>query len=146
VAFTETQKVEIRLYLGFPDVFQAGNPRLESAFDVIGARPETQAMVEAIMARIADAITAAFDTSTASAGGIKRVDEIEFFGTDEGKTAEDHAIGNGRRAVNQLSIIFGIPIVNDIFGQRGYRGDWWGSQDFQVFAGNGRGGGMIPMG
>lgn len=139
MAFSEGQKVKIRLFLGFPDVFQGGNPRLESAIDVIGERPGTQDEVEEILANLVLADAAV--NSALTTAGIKKVDEIEFFGAGEGMSSIDDARSYGRTWASRLSIIFGIPIVNDVFGEAGYRNDGWMDASFQI-----GGGGLIPMG
>jgi hypothetical protein len=139
MAFDEAQKVKIRLFLGFPDVFQDGNPRLESAFDVIGARPDTQAEIETILTNLAAADAKV--NSVLTHAGIKKVDEVEFFGSKAGTNAVDDARAYGRMWANRLSIVFGIPLVNDVFSERGYGGDAWGDHSFQ-----GSSGGVIPLG
>lgn len=146
MAFDEAQRVEIRLALGYPDVFRDGNPRLESAMDVIGDRADTQAKVEAILARIAAADAQV--NGVLELAGVKKADEVEFFGAKDGATSLDQAREHGRMWVNRLSIVFGVPRANDIFSEKGYSGDWWGDASVQVHGGGGSGGngGMIPLG
>lgn len=146
MAFTEAQRVKIRLSLGYPDVFRASNPRLEDAIDVVGERPDTQAEIETILARIAAADTKV--NNVLEQAGVKRVDEVEFFGGSDGATSLDEVRSHGRMWVNRLSIAFGVPRANDIFSGRGYSGDWWGDASVQVYGGGGpgSGGGMIPLG
>lgn len=139
MAFSEAQKVKIRLFLGFPDVFRDGNSRLESAITVIGDRPDTQAEVEAVLANLATADAKV--NSVLSFAGIKKADEVEFFPSSSGTTSKDDARSNGRMWANRLSIIFGIPLVNDVFSERGYSGDGWGDAAFQMGTG-----GEIPLG
>lgn len=146
MAFTETQRVQIRHYLGFPDVFRTANTRLESAMDVIGGRPDTQALVESIMAEIAAGLLA-LNPSNASGlqtrAGIKRVDEVEFFGDAKSGTtnaAADEMRKLVRSYIGRLSVLMGIPVVHDILGGSGYTLDSWGSEGFQS------GGNIIPLG
>jgi hypothetical protein len=73
--------------------------------------------------------------------GIKKVDEVEFFGSSgAGNVAASEMRKLGRQWVNQLSVTFGVPIMHDIFGGGGYADDSWGGRSFQM------GGGMIPLG
>lgn len=133
MAFTEAQKVKIRFYLGFPDVFRYANTRLESAIDVIGGRAETQTEVESVLARLV-VIETAIESSLSTAG-LKRAEDVEWYqggaaGTQiEGKRAE------GKAYCSRLSIIFGIPLQGDAFGTGGYRGDNWMGRQFQ-YGGN----------
>lgn len=131
MAFTEAQKVEIRLFLGFPDVFQGENTRLESAIDIIGGRPDTQAEVESLLTNLAAADAAV--NSLLTTAGIKKVDEVEFFPSSAsgGSSGGAAARAYGRMWANRLSIIFGIPLQGDAFGTGGYMGDSWASHIFQ---------------
>lgn len=151
MAFTQEERVKIRLYLGFPDVFRDGNTRLENAMDVIGERPETKTRVQAILTEI-DAIlpqlsgsSSSGGVSTVISGSLKRVDEIEFYPTGSSESGSGSVQTEvkklGRMWCNQLSIVMGVPLANDIFSGRGYSGDWWSGDDFQI--GNGW---RIPLG
>ena len=141
MAFTEAQKVKIRLFLGFPDVFQGHNLRLESAIDIIGGRADTQTEVETLLTNLAAADTKVNGLLTAA--GIKKVDGpngVEFFPASSGTSAKTEARDYGRMWASRLSIIFGVPLQGDAFGGRGYEGDSWSHYGFQV------GGGELPFG
>ena len=143
MAFTETQRVEIRHSLGYPDVFQGSNLRLESAIDVIGGRAEAQTKVEAILASIAAIDTELNPTNAEGVwtqDGVKKADEVEFFGTSgSGNASELEMRKRGRMYVARLSIIFGVPIAHDIFSEGGYQDDDWASSAAQM-------GGPLPLG
>ncbi len=120
MAFSEAQRVKIRKYLGFPDTFQQNNTRLESAMNVIGSRPDTQAAVEAVLTDLATAetqVAASFTTA-----GLKRAEDVEWY---EGGTEIRSKLGLGRMHAARLSIIMGVPLVGDYFGTSGYQGDNW---------------------
>ena len=122
MAFTEAQRVKIRLYLGFPDVFRANDPRLEGAMDVIGARADTQAEVVACLAALVLAETKI--ATLLGSAGIKKVDEVEFFQAQSGGSAAVRdACSNARMWASRLSILMGVPLMGDAFGTRGYQGD-----------------------
>lgn len=137
MAFTEAQKVKIRFAIGHADVFRDLNSRLESAMDIIGTRPDTQALVESVLALL-DAVTTSISSSLSSAG-LKRAEDIEWYEGSSGSAAIDQKKAEGRRYCAQLSIIFGVPLVGDMFGTEGYRGDAWMSVSHQY-------GGLIPLG
>ena len=120
MAFTDTQKAQIRRYLGYPDVFRYANTRLESAIDVIGARSEVQAMVESDLAALA-AIETKLSGTVVNSAGVKRVDEIEFFQSQALKDIRSE----GRRICGRMSVTFGVPLASDVFGSGGYAGDSW---------------------
>lgn len=133
MAFTEAQRVDIRFYLGYPDVYRYANPRLESAMDVVGSRAESQAKVEILLAKLN-----AFYGSGANSpleqqvtyAGIKKVesadDVVEFGGNDSsgGQISMDQN-NYARNIVSALSSFMGVPVASNIFGKYGYIGDNW---------------------
>jgi hypothetical protein len=140
MAFTDAQKVKIRVYLGVPSINRFRDPRLEGALDVVGADPEAAAEVLAILAKLATVETALDDaTSTA---GLKRADEVEWYpGKGQtGSAAIDAQRNVGRRWCSRLSQLLGVPIVNDAFGTLGHGGDWFFGRGAQGT------GGMTPLG
>lgn len=129
MAFTEAQKVKIRFYLGFPDVFRYANPRLESALDVVGGRPDTQAEVEKILARLV-VIETAIESSLSTAG-LKRAEDVEWYQGGAAGTQIEGKRSEGKSYCSRLSILFGIPLQADAFGTGGYQGDNWMGRQFQ---------------
>lgn len=141
MAFTEAQRVDLRKYLGYPDVYRQYNPRLESAFDVIGGRPDTQASIEALMVKIA-AVDLAFSNAL-SLAGLKRAEEVEWYQAMVGKGISAPmaaAMALGRILIGRLSTTFGVPVYSDYFGPGGYSGDAYMGPGMQ------RSGGMTPLG
>jgi len=137
VAFTETQKSQIRLALGFPDVFLDRNSRLESAIDLVGERAAAKAIVDDLLTQLATVSTSLSDSL--SSAGLKRAEDIEWYQDDSGSAAIGQKRSEGKRLCGQLSIIFGVPIMADMFGTGGYQGDIWMGTRFQY-------GGPIPLG
>lgn len=123
MAFTEAQKAQVRLALGYPYVYQDRNSRLESAFELLGANAEAQAQAVAILAAI-DAVSSALAASLSSAG-LKRAEDIEWYESASGSAAIDQKRSEGRRHCSQLSILFGVPRIADMFAEFGYTGDAW---------------------
>lgn len=128
---TDEEKADIRFYLGYPDVYQQLNPRLESALDVVGNKSYQMTKVRSILLKLKEVEEKMSEyDSILETAGIKRVEEIEFFNDKEAKNKESTLKSEGRRLVNQLSIIFGVPAVNDVFGTSGYQGDSWVNKNF----------------
>lgn len=141
MAFTEAQKVTLRLLLGYPDVFRQHNPRLEGVFATVGARPDTQAVVEGILTKIAEIDPQIVDLL--GTAGLKRAEDVEWFQAFSGKwSAPQEAVAAvGRMHIARLSTIFGVPILADYFGSQGFPGDWYMAGPNQT-----SGGGMFPLG
>jgi len=137
MAFTEAQRSQIRLALGYPDLFLDVNCRLESAMDVVGERAAAKAQVDAILTSLT-AVSTSLSSSLSSAG-LKRAEDIEWYPDGSGSAAIGQKRAEGRRFCAQLSIIFGVPIMGDMFGSAGYTGDAWMATTFQY-------GGPIPLG
>lgn len=132
MAFTEAQKVKCRVYLGYPDTYQDNNTRLESAFDVIGERADTKALVETVLASLATVETSL--SSAVSTAGLKSVGRgaVEWFGESSAQTSTRD---EGRALCGRLSIIFGVPLAGDAFGTGGYQGDKWMGAGWQYGSG-----------
>jgi hypothetical protein len=140
MAFTEGQKVTLRLLLGYPDIFRQHNPRLESVFDIIGERPETQAAVETLIEAVVD-----FDPQLVSLlqfAGLKRAEDVEWYQNLSSKwSAPQEAVrSHGRMLIGRISRLMGVPILGDYFGTGGYPGDWF------MGSGNQMSGGVVPLG
>lgn len=118
--FSDAQKTQIRRYLGYPDVYRQANTRLESAIDVVGGRPDTQALIEADLAALAT-IETKLNGTVLSSAGVKKVDEIEFFQNGNVSVTRNE----GRRICGRMSVTFGVPLASDVFGNAGYCGDGW---------------------
>lgn len=138
--FTETQKVDIRFFLGYPDIYRFSNPRLENAIDIMGERPETQNKVEVLLSKLNSIYGA-------NPGDVSSIDEtLQALGAEEVKDADTTikfgSSGNkfggastnsklnslndyARQLVGALSSWFGVPIASNVFGKAGYVGDSW---------------------
>lgn len=142
---TNLDKAKIRLYLGFSTEGRQWNPRLESRMDQLN---EESRSAELILVRQILPEIEKFKEQTRSGGaafksaGIKKVDEVEFFGEGEGGGRLEAVRQSGRSLCSELSIMMGVPLVGDYFGDQGYQGDQaWAGAGFQM----GRGG-VIPLG
>lgn len=121
--FTSAETYKIRKYLGYPQVYLYANPRLESAITVVGNNVDAVADVQAILASILVVETNLVDAL--STAGLKRAEEIEWYQDSSGSAVVKSLNGQANKFCNQLSIIFGVPIANKIFGGQGYSGDGW---------------------
>jgi hypothetical protein len=125
MAFTSAETYKIRKYLGYPQVYLQANPRLESAIPLVGTNVDAVADVQAILASMALIETNLVDAL--STAGLKRAEEIEWYQDSSGSSVVKSLNGQANKFCNQLSIIFGVPIANRIFGGQGYSGDAWKS-------------------
>jgi len=139
MAFSAAQIVQIKKYLGFPQVFESDNYRLMGAIQLIGADATKQAYVESILTELAtvDAAIAAQGASGATYGALKKVDEVEFYSPKESSTTTEDLVSSmkrGRMLCSRLSSAVGVPKVANYFGTHGYADDSWAGADFQVGA------------
>ena len=129
MAFTATQKDQIRQYLGFAAGFYDLNTRLESMFDTVGADAVAQASVEAIMAKIVLVETAFQSSGTTSAtqGPLKEITgDVGWYDiTDENSGAGVRTPEYGNILINRLAARFGFTrdeLPSQYFGPGGWRG------------------------
>jgi hypothetical protein len=121
MAFSETQKDQVRRFLGYPGGFRDSNYRLESMFDTIGSNAVEQASVEAILTELV-AIDAAIGTGAASAtasyGPLKKVDEVEFYDANSSNGSSDTvtALRRAKMLVERLRQRFGVELAGNYFG------------------------------
>lgn len=99
MALTDTQKAQVRRALGYPDIYREPS-NLESAFGALS--PEGEAVVVELLGELA----ALRERMTAAQGqqGLKRVEDVEFFGA-----ASLTALGaEGNRLARELAGVFGV--------------------------------------
>ena len=123
MAVTSAEAYKIRKYLGYPQVYRQANPRLESAITVVGGDVDAVADVQAILASIVVVETSLVDALDTA--GLKRAEDVEWYQDSGGSSVVKSLNGQANKFCNQLSIIFGVPIANKIFGGQGYGGDSW---------------------
>lgn len=114
MAFTETQKDQIRNVLGFAAGYYQYNTPFESMLDKIGSNAVEQASVEAILTEIAtvDAGIAGQSATGIAQGLLKKADEVEFYNyQDSGGTAVIiPPIKRGKQLVVRLAKRFGYTV------------------------------------
>lgn len=124
MALTDQQKAKIRRFLGYPDIFRYKNTRLEGVLQSGTISAEVETLIVADIAKLDaldDALTSTGGTAIGGAG-VKKVDEIEFFGS--GQTITD--LRNiGRMLVGRISTALGVPTFADFFSPAGYPGDFY---------------------
>jgi hypothetical protein len=114
VAYTASQRADIRLYLGWPATFYASSDALEQAMTTIGSsRPEDEANAIALLTKIADQddkIQARLDASTWATKT----------GAIEQRAAYAHEVlrRRGRALVMRLASIHGVGTQSDFFGDK----------------------------
>lgn len=116
MAFTETQKVEIRTWLGWSERFHQENTALEMAMSAVGQIAEAQAKVEEILTKL-DSIETAI---TSALGRLKalKVGSIGLPGEKEIAVLRQE----GRRWVGKLADRFGVDVEDDVFSPGRRRG------------------------
>lgn len=135
MAFSATQKKDIRKYLGVPFGFYYLTTRLESMMDLVGEDSVAQTEIETWLTRLA-AIDTALTSSSASSvsyGALRKVDEIEFFepSSDSDQGASIALIDQGRVLIDRIARALG---VSDVLPH----GDYFGNQQPAGF--------MLPLG
>jgi len=144
MALSTAQQAQIRMALGYADIYRYKNPRLEGVLAPGLLSADAEALVDGILVQLT-AVDAALIGAGGNPGiaqqaaGVKKVDEIEFF---EGRTIRDLR-RVGRMLVTRLSNILGVPLYSDVYGEGGYPGDSYSKEG--LGSGNG-GGNMIPLG
>lgn len=106
------------MYLGYPSFFRYVHYRLEGAFSAIDNDADVQTLLTTALTNII-AIENTINTISLSVAGLKRVDDVEYYKNSQ--LMESRKLG--RMWVSRLSILTGVPIYSDIFGENGYLGD-----------------------
>ena len=115
MAFTEAQRVKIRLYLGWSARFHQFDSRLEQAMNAVDTLADTETEVEAILADLAT-----IETELADAHGrlkAMKVGSIDLPGHKEIQALRSE----GRRHVGRLAATLGVEVRHDAFGAGRYR-------------------------
>lgn len=130
MALTLVEKEKIRNLLGYPSNYRFKNTRLESVLES-DVSDELEVLVRSWLVTLdnieAQAINVA-TTTTIATGGLKRVEDIEWYPTSttkiNGGIALQKTIQNWQRVyAGKISIALGVPFYSDAFGPGGYEGD-----------------------
>lgn len=113
MALTDTQKAQIRQYLGWERGYDL-NSKLEDKMANLIAAEET--LVAAQLTRLAALETTIDALVTDGAQRVVKVDEIEF---DSGRDPLAQLQEHGRRLVARLTALLGVGINRDYFGDGG---------------------------
>jgi hypothetical protein len=120
MAFTETQKVSIRRYLGRPLGFYDLDPQLEGMMDKVGGSAVEQTAVETILTELVtiDAVIATAGASASSTGSLKAITgDVEWYNTTtESNGASVDAMGRGKMLIERLRQSFGVELYGRYFG------------------------------
>lgn len=142
--FTTAQAAQIRMYLGYPDLYRYKDPRLESILSGDQISDDALALIATILAQLVanDALVYGTGGQPGIAGeiaGLKKLEQIEFY---QGQALKDQRITRGELA-GRLSSMLGVPFYGDAMGTQGYPGD-----SFSASGGLGSpgGGNLIPLG
>lgn len=124
MAFSSSEKSQIRRYLGYSGGFRDLNYHLESMMDLLGADVDEAAYVRTLLTEIA-AVDTAINTAgvggaAATYGAVKKVDELEFHPLTIGQTGTSTLTGvsYGEVLINRLSLELGIGIEGYYFRRK----------------------------
>ena len=141
MALTATQQAQIRQYLGYPDLFRYKNVRLEGAITG-NLSADAEALIVAQLAQLVTIDAALVSGTGLTSAGIKKVDEVEFFGA---MVTINTLRALGRTVAGRISTTLGVPFYSDYFGPGGYPGDAY-SDILGMPGSGGERGGSIPLG
>lgn len=142
--FTDSQKTDIRFFLGYPSILYQFNHRLENSIQNAGDQVSVQAKVEILLSKLntifgTDPLNPSQIDQVFKGLGLEEIDDRDTklkFG-DSSKTSGQFTNSKlnsladyGRMTANALSILLGVGIANNIFGKSGYQGDSWVSTNF----------------
>jgi len=125
MAFTDTEKADIRRALGWPARFHQHDSRLEHSMLALDSLPAHEDQVREILVCVADIRVRLKDS-------LKRL-KANKVGSIEMKTLTEEMAGlrwEGRRLTGELSSIMGVPRWHDTFGSSSFRGRGFGGFDY----------------
>lgn len=111
MAFTLPQRVAIREYLGWSQLFKQIDPRLEGQMDNLPIT--TPDAVTTVLALLADlgAVDAAIQNAALNNLTLSKAEDVNFFGPEQLSELRRH----GRMKIQQLSIIFELEPKRDYY-------------------------------
>lgn len=121
MAFTSSEKRQIRSYLGYSGGFRDYNVTLESMMDVVGSEVDESAYARTLLTGISDVDANLAGTggggSSATYGTIKKVDEIEFFPVTSGSGSSStlSGIDYGEVLIERLRALFSVELAGRYF-------------------------------
>ena len=111
MALTAAEKIKVRRYLGYPTVVPS-NDFLGRTMNDLSAEAATE--ISAILVQIAAIDSAAISAASASGrAGIKRVEDVEFFGAGSSFAAQD---AMRAKLVNDIANMLGVPLFSSSGG------------------------------
>lgn len=143
-SFTAAQQAQIRMYLGYPDLYRYEDPRLEGILQGDQVSPEAVAIVAATLVQL-QANDAQVYGQNGAVGIVGTLAGFSGVGKGAAEFYEGRAI-NDMRAIRRelatrISNTLGVPFYSDAFGEGGYAGD-----DYDSTGGGRSAGNVIPLG
>ncbi len=111
MALDDSQKAQIRRWLGYPDVNRLHHPGLEGAMDAIS--PEGEVVVEDILAQLLDV-----DVGRTGARSRLKALEVEEIKLNPGNEGLEYR-KDGRSLVCQLAATLDVQVHKDVFSTAG---------------------------
>ncbi len=114
MAFSNSERVKIRKYLGYPS-FRSTDTSLESAIDLVGADVDGSAEVRIVLVNLAT-----IETEISGLHGIALAEKVEESTLNPRRYADLRTAG--RRECRQLAILLHATIADDAFATGGWSG------------------------
>lgn len=110
--FTQAEETQIRLYLGYPQIYQDLYSHVQDSIDLVGANEAASEKVSTILQRL-ELVDTALDEGAVDTAGIQElIGDLSYF--EQGSIKDLRTIGKG--LVTKLSIIMGVQTKGDYFG------------------------------
>jgi hypothetical protein len=103
---SDTEKAQLRAFLGYAQFNRFRNPKLESALDLIDGGAET--MIRAEIVEVL-AVNAALRGTTRTIAGIAQADDARFFGRKDGNRF-DELRREGHMHIARISKTLDVPV------------------------------------
>lgn len=122
MAFTSTEKRQIRTYLGYSGGFRDRGVRLESMMTVVGEQLDEAAYARELLTQIAAVDAAIVESGSSSGastyGSVKKVDEVEFHSIKDSNGATTTiltGVALGEVLIERLRALFDVPLNSRYF-------------------------------
>lgn len=120
MAFTSSEKRQIRSYLGYSGGYRDSTVSLESMLDVVASQVDEAAYARDLLTKIAAvdaALASSGSGSSATYGAVKKVDELEFYDvtSSSGGTSTLSGVEYGEVLIERLRALFGVEMIGRYF-------------------------------
>jgi hypothetical protein len=134
MAFTESEKAKIRMYLGWSPRFHQTDVALEQAMNAVDALPDTLALIQNPIGGTPPGVIAALedvDAKITAAHGRLKADTVGSIQLNRSELKQLYR--EGKRQVSRLATLLGTEVRRDVFSGRlpRSRDSHWGNYQVQ---------------